>query len=111
MAQQPPMPRPVSLYSWNCQGNFTTEEKGEVVNGMLGGQGLALVFIQEGGVKLEGDYKGYIAVSGTAVGALNERCTNYILFNDAWPRRMQSKTLTTANGSALIGGGPAGRAP
>lgn len=111
MAQQPPTARPVSLYTWNCQGNFTTEEKGEVVNGMMGGSGLSLLFIQEGGVNLEGDYKGYIAVAGIAVGAFNERCTNYILFNDAWPRRMQSKVLTTANGSALIGGGIAGRTP
>lgn len=112
MAQQPPTPRTVNLFTWNTQGNFTTDLKGQEVGAMLSGNDPALVFIQEGGVNLAGQKQGYTAVSGYAVGAFNERCTNYILFNNQWPPlRVQDTLLVTGNGSALIGGGVAGRTP
>ena len=110
MAQQAPQNQPVTLYTWNTQGNFTQGPKGEVVQQMLGVQTPALTFVQEGGVNLAGDYQGYKAVAGFAVGAFNERCTNYILYNDAWGR-LEPVLLVDGLGSALIGGGQAGRTP
>src|SRR5687768_13973867 len=112
MAQLPPQPQPAAFYTWNCQGDFTSEDKGkaEFVNAVLGVDYPALMCVQEGGVDLAGEYPGYIAVAGQAVGAFNERCTNYILYNEAWGK-LNPVTLVNANGSLLIGGGNAGRTP
>lgn len=111
MAQQAPQNQPVTLYTWNTQGNFTQGAKAEVVGQMLGGNALAMTFVQEGGVNLGGAHQGYTAVAGHAVGAFNERCTNYILYNNAWGARLEPVLLVDANDSALVGGGVAGRTP
>jgi len=112
VAQQPPTLKAVNLYTWNTQGNFTTGPKGQELSQMVSGDDPALVFIQEGGVNLEGQYNDCIAVAGYAVGAFNERCTNYIVFNSKWPMgSMQPVVLVNGSGMALIGGGIAGRTP
>jgi len=111
MAQNAPIPQAVTFYTWNTQGNFTQGPKAEVIQQMLGGNALAMTFVQEGGVNLEGAQDGYTAEAGAAIGAFNERCTNYILYNDAWGQRLSKVTLVDANNSVLIGGGIAGRTP
>jgi hypothetical protein len=111
MAQMPPLPQPAAFYTWNCQGDFTRDDKAEFVNTLLNVDYLALMFIQEGGRDLDGKYPGYTAVKGYTPGAFNERCTNYILYNEAWGERLSPVTLVNANGGVLIGGGVAGRTP
>jgi hypothetical protein len=112
MAQQPPTLKNVNLYTWNTQGNFTTGQKGQELSAMITGNDPALVFVQEGGVNLAGPYNESTAVAGYAVGAFNERCTNYIVFNNQWPMGgMQSVVLVNGSNMALIGGGVAGRTP
>jgi hypothetical protein len=112
MAQQPPTLKNVNLYTWNTQGNFTTSPKGQELSTMITGNDPALVFIQEGGVNLAGPYNESTVVAGYAVGAFNERCTNYIVFNNQWPMgAMQPVILVNGSGMALIGGGIAGRTP
>lgn len=128
MASTPPVPVTVPFYTWNTQGNFTEGGKGDIVRQMMnvqqpppqGGFGEmrpAIACLQEGGVNLGGNYPGYVAVAGSGVGAFNERCTNYVLLNEAWVGlisgggSVNQVTISDPRGSAIIGGGIAGRTP
>jgi hypothetical protein len=112
------------FYTWNTQGNFTTDPKATTINSFLtdvgGGATPCIVFVQEGGVDKAGIYTNWCAVGGAAVGAKNERCTNYILVNKAWQDLpdaawmrlpLPTQTATLINPTVLIGGGEAGRMP
>ena len=109
------------LYTWNTQGDFTANKKSARINHLHDGTNPVIVFVQEGGVDKGGDYKYWWAVGGVGVGSLNERCTNYILLSKPWvcdtkawqtrDKQSQGLTLPTVKGSALVGGGQAGRTP
>lgn len=109
------------LYTWNSQGDFTSNQKSARINDLWDKDNPVVVFVQEGGVDKGGDYTYWWAVGGVGVGSLNERCTNYILLSKPWvcdtkawqTRNKQSQgiVLPMVNGSALIGGGVAGRTP
>ena len=112
------------FYTWNTQGDFASKPKAKQINAFLdaagGGRTPVIVFVQEGGVAKAGDYEKWSAVGGAAVGAKNERCTNYILVNSAWQKLVNAEyqrlplptqTATSLNPTVLVGGGEAGRTP
>ena len=112
------------FYTWNTQGDFTSKPKAKQINAFLdeagGGKTPVVVFVQEGGVAKAGDYEKWSAVGGAAVGAKNERCTNYILVNSAWQKLVNAEyqrmplptqTATSVSPTVLVGGGEAGRTP
>ncbi len=92
------------IATWNTQGSFLESGKKLIVSELH--DGTDVVLLQEGGVdKIWGDGE-YHTVQGQSIGALNERCTNYVLVNKAyWDQNGQQVSFTT------VGGGIAGRKP
>lgn len=120
MASAPPV-LPMHFYTWNTQGSFLREDKVAQLSAFLPNDGeAAIVFVQEGGVSKAAHYEHWSAIGGAAVGAFNERCTNYVLVNNKWlnlPNAslirlpLPTQTATASNQTVLVGGGVAGRTP
>ena len=95
------------FFTWNTQGDFMSLPKRQVVENLFNAQNCDVGFIQEGGTDHGNAHLAGCAVfSGPQAGALNERCTNYVLVKRA--------SFSAAANPVVIqaaGGGVAGRYP
>lgn len=97
----------MKLFTWNTQGNFMSPAKRQViVNDLFTVQNCDVGFIQEGGTDHGVPLPGYSVFSGPQAGALNQRCTNYVVLKQAsFPAAATFELIQAA------GGGVAGRYP
>ncbi len=93
------------LFTWNTQGDFTDAAKQAIIQGLLLRDHCVGGFLQEGGSGKAGTaIPGSTVYSGEPVGALNARCTNYVILSDAYAAGSADVVFFDA-----IGGGVAGR--
>lgn len=120
----------LTIASWNSQGNPTCNRKVAYLRYLL--ESFDVVLLQEGGnpktVNFElyppdglhaedhywaserGKTATYLRANGTAIGAFNERCTNYILARGPAPSR-ERLPFEEVDLTHVVGGGDAGRTP